>query len=216
MTRVKICGITRASDLRAASRAGADAVGFITDVPVDTPREVTPTEAAELVSKAPPFLTTTLVTMPDSAEHAVELAQLAEPDVVQLHGEFCPKELQFIRAETAAKIVAVVDCTDEDRAHEYDEVVDAVLVDSTTADGAGGTGETHDWERTRDLVKGLTSHVILAGGLTPENVAEAVETVEPYAVDVASGVELRGGVKDQEAVSEFISAVRRSCLEAVA
>ncbi len=216
MTRVKICGITRASDLRAAACAGADAVGFITDVPVDTPREVTPSEAAELVSKAPPFLTTTLVTMPDSPEHAVELVRLAEPDVIQLHGEFSPEELQFIRAETATKIVAVVDCTDAGRARDYDDVVDAILVDSTADDGAGGTGETHDWKRTRDLADELAVPVILAGGLTPENVAEAVETADPYGVDVASGVELHGGVKDQEAVHEFVRAVRRSCLEAVA
>lgn len=209
MTRTKICGLTRPADLRAAAAAGADAVGFITDVPVDTPRDLEPTRAAELVADAPPFLTTVLVLMPDGPERAVELANVVRPDVLQLHGEFDVDELQYVRAETDTKLVPVVDCDSEDRAHEYDDVADALLVDSASDDGAGGTGETHDWERTRDLAKTLASPVVLAGGLTPENVAEAVSTVDPYAVDVASGVELTGGVKDHDAVRAFVENATR-------
>jgi phosphoribosylanthranilate isomerase len=210
MTRVKICGITRRADLREAVRAGADALGFITDVPVETPRDLDPSTAADLVAAAPPFVTTTLVLVPESATHAVELAQAIGPDVVQLHGEFDPEELRFVRAETRAKLVTVVDATAHDRARELDEVTDAVLVDSTDDNGAGGTGEPHNWEATRRLADSLTSPVILAGGLTPENVGEAVETVAPFAVDVASGVESRGGVKDPEALSAFVRRVREA------
>ena len=205
MTRVKVCGITRETDLRAAVDAGADAIGLISDVPVDTPRDVDPSVAADLAAAAPPFVSTTLVLMPDSPEHAVELAQVVKPDVVQLHGVFDPEELQYVRAESGCKVVPVVDCDDESLAHEYDDVADAVLVDSTSEDGAGGTGETHDWERTRDLARDLDSPVVLAGGLTPENVAEAVATVDPFAVDVASGVESSGGVKDPGAVEAFVA-----------
>ena len=193
MVRVKVCGITRGADLRAAVDAGADAVGLISDVSVDTPRDVDPSVAADLAAETPPFVTTTLVTMPDSAEQAVDLARVVGPDVVQLHAEFDVEELQYIRAESGCKVVPVVDCQDTDRAHAYDEVADAILVDSTTESGAGGTGETHDWDRTRDLARSLDSPLVLAGGLTPENVAEAVS------------VESRGGVKDHGAVEAFVA-----------
>ena len=210
MTRTKICGLTREEDLRAVSEAGADAVGFITDVPVDTPREIAPARAADFVAAAPPFLTTFLVTMPDTVERAVELTETVRPDVLQIHGAFGPEDLRFVRVETGTKVVPVVDCGDPDRAAACAEVADAVLVDSTTDGGAGGTGETHDWAATGDLVDDLPAPVILAGGLTPENVAEAVRTADPFAVDVASGVESDGGVKDHDAVRAFVRNAERA------
>lgn len=203
MTRVKICGLTRERDLRAAIDAGADAVGVISDVSVDTPREIEPSTAADLVAAAPPFVTTTLVTMPESADRAVDLGRAIEPDAIQLYGGFAATDLRFIRAETGAKVIPALNYDERDRALEYDDAADAILLDSTE-DGAGGTGETGDWPVTRDLVAALDSPVVLAGGLTPANVAEAVRTVEPYAVDVASGVEATGGKKDPEAVRAFV------------
>lgn len=210
MTRVKICGLTSEEDLAVAVAAGADAVGFITDVPVDTPREIASGTAADLVAATPPFTTTTVVLMPETPPHAVNLARTIQPDVLQLHCEFDAEELQFVRAESSTKLVVAVDAEDTDRAHELDDVADALLVDSTTDEGAGGTGETHDWERTRTLAADLDSPVVLAGGLTPENVAEAVTTADPYGVDVASGVESTGGTKDADAVHAFVRAVRRT------
>ncbi|MFB6124209.1 MAG: phosphoribosylanthranilate isomerase [Haloferacaceae archaeon] len=209
MTRVKVCGVTAAADLRAVDDVGADAVGVITDVPVETPREVTPDHAAELVAAASPFLTTALVLMPESPDHAVDLADVVRPDVLQLHADFDADELRFVRAESGASVVPVVDADDPERARAYDDVADAIVVDSTSDDGAGGTGETHDWTATRDLAAALSTPVVLAGGLTPANVAEAVETVAPYAVDVASGVESTGGRKDHEAVEAFVRNARR-------
>lgn len=209
MTRVKICGITRLSDLRAAVDAGADAIGLISEVPVDTPRDIEPNTAADLVAAAPPFVTTTLVLMPESPDHAVRLAQVVQPDVVQLHADFDPDAIRYVRTEARCKVVPVVDCEDEERAHEYDDVADAILVDSSSDSGAGGTGETHDWERTRDLARSLSSPVVLAGGLTPENVADAVSVVDPFGVDVASGVESHGGVKDHAAVRAFVANATR-------
>ncbi|WP_152042669.1 phosphoribosylanthranilate isomerase [Salinigranum salinum] len=209
MTRVKICGLTSRDDLDLAVDAGADALGFVTDVPVDSPREIDSGTAAELVAAAPPFVTTTLVLMPESPTHAVSLARTIQPDVLQLHCEFDAEELQFVRAEASTKLVVAVDATDRERARDLDDVADAVLVDSTTDEGAGGTGETHDWDATRELAADLDSPLVLAGGLTPENVAEAVTTAGPYGVDVASGVESSGGVKDADAVRSFVHAVRR-------
>ena len=210
MARVKICGITRSADLRAAVEAGADAVGVIADVTVDTPREVDLAEAAELVAEAPPFVTTTLVTMPESPSDAVDAVRTVQPDVIQLHGEFDADELGYLRSETGRKLVVAVDSGEADRARKLDSAVDALLIDSTTEEGAGGTGRTHDWEATSDLARELRSPVVLAGGLTPDNVSEAVRIVSPYAVDVASGVELTGGVKDHTALATFVRNAERS------
>jgi len=204
MVRSKICGVTTERDLRAVADSGADAVGVITEVSVDTPREVAPERAADLVAAAPPFLSTVLVSMPDTPTRAIELAGAVAPDAIQLHGAFDDEAVRYVRREAHADVIAAVDAADPDRARGYDGVADAILLDSTTEDGAGGTGETHDWEAARSLVDDLTTPVVLAGGLTPENVAEAVRTVDPYAVDTSSGVERRGGEKDHEAVASFV------------
>lgn len=204
MTRVKICGVTRDDDLEAAIDAGADAVGVVCDVPVETPREVSPERAAALVATAPPFVTTVLVTMPAGPERAIELVDAIEPDAVQIHGGMRPGDLAYVRAKVDARVLFAVDADDVADAAVYDDVVDALVVDSADGAGAGGTGETHDWDRTRAATVDLSSPVILAGGLTPDNVAEAVRTVEPFAVDVSSGVEAREGVKDTDAVRSFV------------
>ncbi|AZH26229.1 phosphoribosylanthranilate isomerase [Haloplanus aerogenes] len=204
MVRSKICGVTNEADLRAVAESGADAVGIVTEVSVDTPREVAPDRAADLVAAAPPFLSTVLVAMPDSATRAVELAGAVAPDAIQLHGEFDDADIRYVRRETRADVITAVDAADTDRVRRYDGVADAILLDSTTDDGAGGTGETHDWDAARALIDDCATPVVLAGGLTPENVADAVRTVDPYAVDVSSGVERSGGEKDHEAVRSFV------------
>ncbi len=204
MTRAKICGLTNDRDRRAAVDAGADALGFIVDVPVDTPREVSVERAADLVAAAPPFVTTVLVTMPDSPERAVELVERVNPDAVQLHGDGPVSDVAYVAANTSAAVLKTVDAADPEGAR-YDDVADALLVDSVDEEGAGGTGRTHDWDATREFVDSVDSPVVLAGGLTPENVADAGATVEPFAVDVASGVEHTGGEKDHDAVRQFVA-----------
>lgn len=204
MIRSKICGVTTEADLRAVSEAGAFAVGFVTEVSADTPREIAPDRAADLVAAAPPFLSTVLVSMPDTPARAVELAGAVTPDAIQLHGDLDPADVRYVRREARTDVITAVDASDTDRAREYDGVADAILIDSTTESGAGGTGETHDWDAAADLVDDLSTPVILAGGLTTENVAEAARTVGPYAVDVSSGVERRGGEKDHGVVKAFV------------
>jgi phosphoribosylanthranilate isomerase len=204
MVRAKICGVTNETDLRAVSEAGAAAVGIVTEVSVDTPREVAPDRAADLVAAAPPFLSTVLVSMPDSPARAVELAGAVAPDAIQLHGDLDAEDVRYVRREARADVITAVDAAATDRVRGYDGVADAVLIDSTTESGAGGTGETHDWDAAADLVDDCSTPVVLAGGLTPENVAEAARTVGPYAVDVSSGVERLGGEKDHEAVRAFV------------
>jgi len=204
MTRAKVCGITREADLRAAVDAGADAVGVICDVPVDTPREVSPERAADLVAAVPPFVTSVLVTMPDSAAAAADLVDRVGPDAVQAHGDLPPAAIADLRDAVDAAVIKSVDAAEPERAAAYDGVADALLVDSVDESGGGGTGETHDWERTREATRDLESPLVLAGGLTPANVADAVRAVDPFAVDVASGVERAPGEKDHDAVRAFV------------
>lgn len=204
MTRVKVCGITNAPDRDATVQAGADAMGVISGVPVETPREVDAETAASLVADTPPFVTTVLVTMPDAVQDAVDRVKAVSPDVVQIHDGLTPAELGALSARVDASVLAVVDPSADD----VDAVAngtDGLLVDSVDSAGAGGTGQTHDWDRTRDLVAGLDVPVILAGGLTPENVAQAVEIVQPFGVDVASGVESAGGRKDHDKIDQFVA-----------
>ncbi|MFU8868830.1 phosphoribosylanthranilate isomerase [Natronococcus sp.] len=206
MTRVKVCGTTDEDDLEAAVDAGADAIGLISEVPVDTHREIAPDRARSLAAAAPPFVTTVLVTMPETPEAAIELVEAVGADAVQLHGTLEPDAVATVReaVDTTVLVVLEADETDAATAEAYDAVADGLLVDTPAADGGGGTGETHDWKLTRELAADLDSPLVLAGGLTPENVADAVRAVEPFAVDVASGIENAEGRTDPETVREFV------------
>lgn len=203
MTRVKLCGITSEADRDAAVAAGADALGVIVDVDVDSPREISAERAADLVAGVPPFVTTVLVTMPSSVEDAVSLLDVVGCDAVQVHSTLTPEYVGGLRSRVEETVLAAVG--PDSNLEAYADAADALLVDSVDEQGGGGTGETQNWERTADLVTNVDAPVILAGGLTPENVAEAVETVDPYAVDTASGVEREGGAKDHEAMADFVA-----------
>jgi phosphoribosylanthranilate isomerase len=203
--RVKICGMREPADVRAAAGAGADTVGVIAGVSVDTHREVTTERARALVDAAPPFLSTTLVTMPDSPEEAARRVDRVGADHVQVHGLVDPEALDRLGEATPARVVAAVG-HDDDPARLASHV-DGLLVDSTDDAGGGGTGETHDWTASRRLVERVDAPVVLAGGLTPENVGRATRVVRPYGVDVASGVET-GGTVDPERVRAFVDTAR--------
>jgi len=203
--RVKLCGMPDADARDAAVAAGADAVGLVCDVPVDTPREIGPERAADLAASTPPFVAATLVTMVDTVAETVDLAERVRPDALQVHAAD-PADVATLAGDARASVIAAVDL-DADLA-AYAETADALLLDSTGEGGAGGTGRTHDWERSRTAVEDLDCPVVLAGGLTPENVAEAVRTVRPYAVDVASGIESAPGEKDPERMAAFAAAAR--------
>ena len=183
MTRTKICGLARENDLDCAVAASADMVGFVCGVPIETPRELAPDRAATLVERVPEGVTSVLVTMPETPEAGADLAERVDADAIQVHG-CSPDEVTALADRTDARVLAGVDATDDQ--------------------GAGGTGETHDWERARTVVADLDVPVLLAGGLTPENVAEAVRTVDPSGVDVSSGTERTGGVKDHAAIRQFV------------
>lgn len=204
MTAVKICGHTTVEDVRGTVAAGADAVGVIVDVPVDTPREVSITQASILFDAVPPFETSVLVTMVETPERALELVDQTQPDALQLHSPLPTGDLAYLRSELDTPLLVTVPADDPEQIAAVGEIADGILVDSVDEDGAGGTGETHDWERTRDAIQEQSTPVILAGGLTPDNISAAVDVVDPYGVDVASGVESGGGRKDHDAVEAFV------------
>jgi phosphoribosylanthranilate isomerase len=209
MPRTKLCGVTSAADRDAAVAAGADALGFVVDVPVDTPRELDPDAAAALVADVPPFVSSVLVTMPETPGAAADLVAAVGTDVVQVHG-LDPAAVSDLAATADARVVAGTDLAGDHAA--YAAAADAVLLDSVDESGAGGTGRTHDWARSREVVQTLDERhdtpVVLAGGLTPDNVAAAVARAAPFAVDVASGIEAAPGEKDPAAMAAFVRAAR--------
>lgn len=214
-TRVKVCGITNPEDRDVAVAAGADAVGLIAGVTVDTPREITLDEASDLAGGVPPLVSSVLVTMPDDAATARERVAQVRPDAVQVHGLDPDEVAELVDSLDGsggphAAVIAAVDAgSDAATLRTYADAADALLVDSIDEDGGGGTGRTHDWALTRERVTDLGTPVVLAGGLTPDNVAGAVATVDPFAVDVATGVERADGVKDHDAVRAFVRAATR-------
>jgi len=207
--KVKICGIKSERELSLAINAGADAVGFITEVPVDTPRKISLTEAVRLISKVPVFVNSVLVIMPANAQQAIHMIQSAKPSAVQVHNALPLSELKLIR-ETGVKLIKTVPVSENADAaalikqvRELSGIADAVLLDTALAGKSGGTGVPHNWEVSSEIVLNSGMPVILAGGLNPNNVKDAVRSVRPYAVDTASGVEI-DGKKDEKKVIEFI------------
>lgn len=222
-TRIKICGIRSPEEIQIAALYGADAVGFITEVPVESPRKLDSDTAAALVSEVPKCLDSVMVIMPENSSRALELIEKVRPDIVQIHSDLSPVELEIIREKTDIPIIktlsvpAGLDASkvqspvkrllDEVCDLERNGVVDCVLLDSGIAGKTGGTGCVHDWDLSRRVAEETELPVILAGGLKPENVWEAIRVVSPYAVDTASGVETLGK-KDAVKVRNFIKKVR--------
>jgi len=211
--KIKICGIKTEHDLTVAINAGADAVGFITDVPVDSPRKITLAEASRMISKVPVFVTSVLVIMPENAQHAVRMIHAAKPAAVQIHNALPLSELVTIR-KTGVKLIKTIPVSRDSssdtlimQVKELSGIVDAVLLDTALDGKTGGTGMQHNWEVSSKVVLNSAIPVILAGGLKPENVREAAGCVRPYAVDTASGVET-GGKKDEKKVLDFIKNAR--------
>jgi phosphoribosylanthranilate isomerase len=198
--RVKICGLTRLQDALAACDAGADALGF--NFWPGSKRYVSPAAARELIRALPPFVTTVGVFVDQPRDEIARIATELGLHALQLHGDESPGacagwRLPVIKALRADATLSAA------RVAAYP--VRAVLLD-TPAATFGGTGVSFDWTRVGTLA--LPLPVVLAGGLTPANVAEAVRVARPWAVDVASGVEIEPGVKDATAMRSFVSAAR--------
>lgn len=200
-TRVKICGITRPEDARAAAGLGVDAIGLVFYVP--SPRTVTIVQAQSIVAALPPFVTVVGLFVDAAATEVEAVLQAVRIDALQFHGQETAAQcggygrpyIKALRMREDIDLIASVDAY---------AGASGVLLDAHHEQLAGGTGAVFDWTR---VPARLALPVILAGGLTPQNVAAAVRQVRPYAVDVSGGVEAAKGIKDQQKMAAFIQAV---------
>jgi len=228
MTRVKICGLMNEEDVRLCVKAGADAVGFVTEYPIPVPWNLDRLRARELAALTPPFVSTTAV-VGGPVESILQIAHAVRPDVLQLHGDETKEDIAHIcssLADTGIKVIKALRIdidTGKARFALEDPLeaatalaetgLSALVVDSKTANRPAGTGMPLDWNTIREISASLSIPLILAGGLTVENVAGAIERVRPYGVDVISGVERAPGIKDAERVLRFVRTVREIKVE---
>jgi phosphoribosylanthranilate isomerase len=220
MTWIKICGTTNLEDALMAVEAGADALGFV--FYEKSPRNVTPEVVREIIATLPEKVAKVGVFVNESVERINDVLKLTNIDTVQLYGHesvcgyikyalqvnseiFPPKIISAVQASILADGGIFI-------ADQAKRVLHAILLDSGSTNKAGGTGERFDWEKCSGMVRALGASVplIVAGGLNPENVGEAIRILNPWGVDVVSGVEARPGKKDPEKVRAFIGAVRQA------
>ena len=202
--RVKICGITRKEDALLAAGLGADAIGIVNVR--ESKRFTSLEEAKGIFHSVPPFVSRVIVIAPANLDE-VRRVEETGADHIQLHGEESPEFVKEIRENSGLKIIKQIPVVDEnsiESARIYSKIADAILLDTKVRGTMGGTGKTHDWSISRKIVESINKPVILAGGLNPDNVAEAIKGTGPYAVDIASGVEAKPGIKDPEKVRRFI------------
>lgn len=203
-TRIKICGITRQEDADVAVAAGADALGFVFYDP--SPRNVGVDQAAEIIRNLPAFVTSTALFVNADVSTVQQVIDSTCIDLLQFHGDedvayceqFARPYMKAIRMKPGVDVAA--ECARYASAS-------AILLDAYRPGVPGGTGESFDWELIPEEVRGS---IVLAGGLTPDNIRKAVETVHPFAVDVSGGVEASKGIKDKEKVEKFIQEVNRA------
>jgi phosphoribosylanthranilate isomerase len=202
-TRVKICGITRAQDAVAVVDAGADAIGLVFYEP--SPRAVTLQQAQEIVRTVPAFVSVVALFVNPEPSLVQEVLNGVRIDLIQFHGDedstFCEQfkhpYIKAIRVRQASDVVA---------SSLRFPSAQGILLDSYKPGVPGGTGETFDWSM---IPVEQTKKIILAGGLTPENASDAIELVQPFALDVSGGVEEAKGIKDHGKINQFLSEVYR-------
>ena len=194
---VKICGTTTEEDALLSVAMGADAVGFIF---APSPRQVSPSHVADIVKRLPREVLTVGVFRDEAPARVVEIINTVGLGAAQLHGHETPEQAQFVR-ERVPLLIQAFPAGDPALGRVFDYRADAVLLDAATP----GSGEVFDWSMA-EVPDGI--RLILAGGLTPANVANAIAQVHPWGVDVATGVEASPGVKDAVKVRAFVAAVR--------
>lgn len=205
MTRVKICGMTNREDTFAAIEAGAHAIGF--NFYSKSPRFIDPAAAAEIVRQLPRVVDTVGVFVNEANPEKIrEIASIVKLTAIQLHGDETPDYCARLSDWRVIKALRVDESFDPKHVRRYS--VAAVLLDGPAGNNFGGRGIVFDWSVAKEATR--HARIILAGGLGPGNVGEAIRAVQPYAVDVASGVERGPGVKDHELMAAFIAAVRKA------
>jgi phosphoribosylanthranilate isomerase len=204
-TRIKVCGITCQEDARAAVAAGADGLGFI--FAAQSPRLVEPEMVKAITGELPPFVDCVGVFRDEKIEVVEEIINYCRLTLVQLHGSESPEYCRNISCKVIKSFSLRPESASEELA-AYADAVSGFLLDTYHKDMAGGTGIPFDWKLVEQVKP--PGPVILAGGLTPENVGAAIRQVKPFAVDVNSGVEYQPGRKDTDKLKSFVHAVRKA------
>jgi phosphoribosylanthranilate isomerase len=203
MTRIKICGITNLEDALLAIRLGADALGFIF---AESPRQITPINAKAIIHNLPPLIKTVGVFVNEDPARIKEIKSFCGLDLLQLHGDESPEICQGLMPYSI-KAFRLQNEADIRNIKRYPGVVRAILLDTFQKGKAGGTSKTFDWSlAVKAKEAGLP--IILAGGLGPANIQEAVTTVKPYALDVNSGVEERPGKKNPVLMKQLMAKIK--------
>lgn len=204
MVKIKICGITNKKDAIEAAKLGADMLGFV--FYKKSKRYVEPKIVRDIVNELPPYIAKVGVFVDETAQKVSEIAQDCLLDTLQFHGDESPDYCaSFKKSYKVIKAFRIKDKKDLKGINDYD--VDFYLLDTYSGESKGGTGKTFDWK----MIEGfeLLKSVILSGGLGPENVEGAIQSVVPYGVDVSSGVESSPGRKDTDLMKKFVDNVRR-------
>lgn len=208
MVKIKICGITNPDDALAAVDFGADALGFVFFK--DSPRYISPEKAASIIKMLPSFTTTIGVFADEPPEHVEKTVYTCGIDIIQMHGNETPEACKLHRR--IIKAIRVKSLESLDPLKSYIDSVSAFLLDTYTPNILGGTGQIFNWDIAIEAKQ--FGRIILAGGLTPENVAEAIMRVSPYAVDVSSGIEAAKGRKDLHKMKLFIERAKAAFVPA--
>ena len=209
--RVKICGVRNEADLRAAVKAGADAVGFLVGQLHASPDFIVPSSAGRLASKLPPYVTPVIVTHLTEPSSIMEIVMQTGITTVQLHGGSSVEQVALLRdmMPLNGKLILSVHVTGDSHSPDFTDylkLVNAILLDSRdySTDRVGGTGLTHNWNLSVALALACPLPTILAGGLNPANVADAIKKVRPFAVDANSGLKAPDGSRSPELCSSFV------------
>lgn len=206
-TRVKVCGITRPEDAQKAAELGVDALGFI--FVGKSPRNIDPLMAWEIIKSVPSFISCVGVFVNSDLGEVQRTVNACGLSQVQLHGEepveYCRQLKEWRRSLSICKAFRVRSDSTGKELNQYSADVDSILLDTYSSGAAGGTGETFDWGIIEHL--NLQKPLILAGGLNPENVADAIRVSRPFAVDVNSGIEDRPGIKNHQKMKAVFDAV---------
>lgn len=211
MVRVQIAGVSTLDEALACEQAGADALGFTVRLPSGVHDGLTEPVARGIIAALPAFIASVAITYVDSAREAVDLCRYLGVSALQLHGPFPTQELPMIRAALPhLKVIRAVHVTGPEalaQARGFERFADALILDTYDPDTGrhGATGKVHDWSISREIATQGRTPVILAGGLTPDNVAEAVRTVRPWAVDVHTGIENADGSRNLDKMRAFIA-----------
>ena len=207
-TRAKICGITRVEDVHAVANAGCDAIGFVFYPP--SPRHVTLERAEILIQSVPAYVQAVGLFVNSHADEIQAILNKIPLDILQFHGDETPEQCQAIAQQVgrrwykAIQVKPDLDAVAEIQGYQ-DAGASAVLLDAWHPDLKGGTGHSFDW----DTFPKLDIPLILAGGLNPDNIEQAILTTQAYAVDVSGGVESAKGIKDQQLIERFMQGVHR-------